>query len=122
MAFWHDARKSKDPKRQYRWVLTNDHIPSYTLKSVSKPSFSVTQTEHQFLNHSYHYPGRLQWNTVSMTLVDVQMSCAWLESRMSSSTSGATVPPGLAMGDTVIQTRPSLYFISRIIQTKYSII
>ena len=70
MAFWHDARKSKDPKRQYRWVLTNDHIPSYTLKSVSKPSFTVTQSEHQFLNHTYYYPGRMQWNTVSMTLVD----------------------------------------------------
>lgn len=70
MAFWHDGQRSRDPKRNYRWVLYNDNIEAYTLKTVSKPSFSVTPTEHSFLNHKYYYPGRVEWNSVSMTLVD----------------------------------------------------
>ena len=69
MSFWHDST-GRDPKRQYRWILVNDHIPLYTLKSVSKPSFSVTQAEHRFLNHTYYYPGRVEWQTITMSLAD----------------------------------------------------
>ena len=69
MSFWHDST-GRDPKRQYRWVLSNDHIPLYTLKSVSKPSFSVSAAEHKFLNHTYYYPGRVEWNPISMALAD----------------------------------------------------
>lgn len=67
--FWHDGSRN-DPKRQYRWVLYNANIPLYTLKTVSKPSFSVSQSEHKFLNHTYYYPGRVEWNSISMSLAD----------------------------------------------------
>ena len=40
------------------------------MKSVSKPSFSISETSHRFLNHTYFYPGRVEWNTCDITLVD----------------------------------------------------
>jgi hypothetical protein len=67
--FWNSGT-AKDPKRGYRWVLTTDNIPLYTLKKVSKPSFAVTETAHKYLNHTYYYPGRVEWNTVALTLAD----------------------------------------------------
>ena len=45
-------------------------IPAYLLKKVSKPSFTISETPHKYLNHTFYYPGRVEWNTVSMTLAD----------------------------------------------------
>lgn len=69
MAFWSDAQGG-EPKRAYRWILDVDGIQAYTIKKVSKPSFSISESEHQFINHTYYYPGRVSWNTISFTLVD----------------------------------------------------
>ena len=69
--FWSDANVGRrDPKRQFRWVLMNDNIPMYTLKKVSKPSFTVQESTHKYINHTFYYPGRVEWNTISMTLAD----------------------------------------------------
>ena len=71
MAFWSDASPgSRDPKRQFRWILVNDNIPVYTLKKVGKPSFTVQESTHKYINHTFYYPGRVEWNTISMTLAD----------------------------------------------------
>ena len=67
--FWSDGT-AKDPKRAYRWVLLNGNIPVYTLKKVAKPSFTVTEAAHKYLNHTFYYPGRVEWATVAMTLAD----------------------------------------------------
>tara|TARA_R100000152_G_C6709059_1_gene137006 strand:+ start:219 stop:788 length:570 start_codon:yes stop_codon:yes gene_type:complete len=70
-SFWSDASEGvKDPKRQFRWILVNDHIPVYTLKKVSKPSFTVQESTHKYINHTFYYPGRVEWNTISLTLAD----------------------------------------------------
>ena len=69
MAFWSDSTQ-QDPKRQYRWIMFIASIPAYVLKKVDKPSFTVTETEHKYLNHTYYYPGRVQWNTINLTLAD----------------------------------------------------
>lgn len=69
MAFWSDA-SATEPKRAYRWILDVNGIDAYTIKKVSKPSFTVTESSHQFLNHTYYYPGRVEWSTISFTLVD----------------------------------------------------
>ena len=69
--FWSDASAGvRDPKRQFRWVLMNDHIPMYTLKKVAKPSFTVQESTHKYINHTFYYPGRVEWNTIAMTLAD----------------------------------------------------
>ena len=68
MAFWSDV--NTEPKRAYRWVLYLGGIPQWMCKKVSKPSFTVSETEHVYLNHKFWYPGRVEWNTVSVTLAD----------------------------------------------------
>ena len=71
MGFWSDASPGvRDPKRQFRWILVNDNIPVYTLKKVGKPSFTVQESTHKYINHTFYYPGRVEWNTISMTLAD----------------------------------------------------
>jgi hypothetical protein len=71
MAFWSIANA---PIRQFRFLISNtsDEAESvwYWAKSVSKPSFEISSTEHQLLNHKFKYPGILSWNDITMTLVD----------------------------------------------------
>ena len=61
------------PKRGFRFLvqITIDGKDlSYMAKSVDKPSYTVTSTPHKFFNHTFHYPGRVEWNSISLTLVD----------------------------------------------------
>jgi len=39
-------------------------------KKVDRPTFSLTESKHDFLNHSFYWPARAEWSEVSMTLVD----------------------------------------------------
>jgi len=66
--FWSDP--SAEPKRAYRWTVKLGGAAEFIAKKVSKPSFTVTETAHTYLNHKFYYPGRVEWNTVTMTLVD----------------------------------------------------
>lgn len=63
-----------DPKRSFRWLISfgdrSNDIKSWYAKSASKPSYEVGKTTHQYLNHSFHYPGRVEWKEISVTLVD----------------------------------------------------
>ena len=71
MPFWSDASVGvRDPKRQFRWIATIGSIPAFTLKKVTKPSFNVLESQHKFLNHTYYYPGRVEWQEISVTLAD----------------------------------------------------
>lgn len=67
-SFWSDSKV--EPKRAYRWLLLLGGIPQWMCKKVSKPSFAVSETEHTYLNHKFYYPGRVEWNTVTVTLAD----------------------------------------------------
>ena len=67
-SFWSDS--GVEPKRAYRWILLLGGIPQWMCKKVSKPSFAVSETEHTYLNHKFYYPGRVEWNTVTVTLAD----------------------------------------------------
>ena len=67
-SFWSDA--SLEPKRAYRFrVLFNDNS-AYTIKKVKNPAVTITQTPHKFLNHTFHYPGRAEWDELDVTFVD----------------------------------------------------
>ena len=69
MAFF--ASQTSDPKRGFRCLLSIGGIPAYTIKTVSKPGVTVSTIEHQFLNHTFRYPGRTTWDSpISVTLVD----------------------------------------------------
>ena len=70
--FWTDS--TAEPKRAYRWTVLlgtdRNNLAHFVAKKVTKPSFTVTETAHSYLNHKFYYPGRLEWNTVTLTLAD----------------------------------------------------
>lgn len=73
MGFWTDARMSKDPKRKYRFMVILGNMPNgatWFAKRVVKPSPTITEEAHSYLNHKFYYPGRVEWNEVQVTLVD----------------------------------------------------
>jgi hypothetical protein len=73
MAFWSDVNSnSVDPKRNFRFKVTITSIDGsiWYAKTCDKPSFTIETTEHQYLNHTFYYPGAVKWQTVSMQLVD----------------------------------------------------
>jgi len=81
MPFWSDNfaenTELKDPKRQFRFKVEFTGISApqggsllWYAKSVNKPSFTVATSEHQYLNHTFYYPGTVTWDPISMTLVD----------------------------------------------------
>jgi hypothetical protein len=38
--------------------------------AIDRPSYTISENPHQFFNHTFYYPGRITWNTISLTLVD----------------------------------------------------
>jgi hypothetical protein len=83
MSFWQDGKNLK-PKRAYRFIMSVNgqgtdangqqiatSIPEFLVSKVGKPNFKVTSKEHNFLNHSFHYPGKLTWEPIKLTIVDV---------------------------------------------------
>ena len=68
MAFWSD--KIVEPKRKFRWLLSINGIPYWTIKKVNRPSYEIAEAEHKFINHTFYFPGRVTYNTVSFTIVD----------------------------------------------------
>jgi len=71
MAFWSDTNKGvPEPKRNYRWLLYLGGVPQWVCKKVTKPSYTLTESQHTYINHNFWYPGKVEWNTVSVTLTD----------------------------------------------------
>ena len=66
--FWSSA--TTEPKRKYRFKLDIGQLASFTITKVTRPSFNVTETPHTFFNHTFYYPGKIEWQTISFTLVD----------------------------------------------------
>tara|TARA_Y100000310_G_scaffold87077_1_gene83960 strand:+ start:5777 stop:6337 length:561 start_codon:yes stop_codon:yes gene_type:complete len=71
MGFW---TQRTDPKRKFNFEVSitgqGGVIKNYFAKTVTKPSFTVNAAEHNYLNHTFYYPGRVTWNDVSITFVD----------------------------------------------------
>ena len=77
MAFWNLA--TSEPKRQHRFLLRLPELASaadeftyteYLARSVTKPSYTVSETPHKFLGNTYYYPGIVEWNTIQATIVN----------------------------------------------------
>ena len=75
MSFW--SENNVEPKRNYRFLVTFNGITQnfsdgvvWFAKNVTVPSFNVTSVTHDFLDNKYYYPGRVEWQTISLTLVD----------------------------------------------------
>jgi hypothetical protein len=74
MAFWGNI--NSQPKRQHRFALTfgsrssQNQLPQWIVSTVTRPSMNLEITEHQYLNHTFKFPGRAKWNNVSITMKD----------------------------------------------------
>ena len=66
--FW--TEKIAEPKRKFRWLLYFSGAPQFIIKSVTKPSLQIGNTSHQFLQHTFNFPGRVTWQDINITLVD----------------------------------------------------
>ena len=71
MPFWSSGKV--EPKRQFRFLVTlagMEQGATWYATSVTKPSVTIGKTPHSFLNHTFHYPGKVTWDPVTVTLVD----------------------------------------------------
>ena len=72
--FWSSA--NVEPKRKFKFLVrltpadTNLDIPSFVVKKVDKPGFTISETKHTFLGHNFFFPGKLEWKEINMTIVD----------------------------------------------------
>ena len=77
MAFW--SQTNSTPKRNYKFKISlvgmstvNQAYPDviWFAKTVTLPSFDVSNAEVHHFDNRYYFPGRVTWNPVSMTLTD----------------------------------------------------
>ena len=78
--FWSEKSSNIiEPKRKYRFlveILAFLDKPDVTTsvvwfaKSATIPSYTVTSVTHKFLDNQYHFPGHVEWNEVSVKMVD----------------------------------------------------
>ena len=99
--FWTDSLNGKgipdnrDPKRQYRFTVSLNNYESaaqWYAKSVTKPSITISETSHTYLNHKFYYPGRVDWGEVSCVLVDPVSPDAVAETMAILEASGYVIP------------------------------
>jgi hypothetical protein len=88
MSFWAENYGQVDssgnptatnPKRDFRFKIEFQNMAALTsygtnglwyAKTSDKPSFSLGEATHAFLNHTFKFPGRVTWNDVTITMVD----------------------------------------------------
>lgn len=77
MTFW--TSPLSEPKREHRFILRLPDLTDvdqefayaeYLARSVTKPSYTVSNTSHKFLGNTYYYPGIVEWGTVQAEIVN----------------------------------------------------
>jgi hypothetical protein len=68
--FWDNP--SVEPKRNFRFLvqISNFDNVQWLVKTVDKPKFELSSVPHQYINHTFNYPGRVTWQPINLTLVD----------------------------------------------------
>jgi hypothetical protein len=73
--FWSSA--NVEPKRKFKFLVQFNpldaatfDIPSFVVKKVDKPGFSITETKHTFMGHNFFFPGKVEWKEISLSIVD----------------------------------------------------
>ena len=98
--FWTSQKTAgdNDPKRGFRFRVQFDGLVTgpvvWFAKKVTKPSFSITEAKHSFLNHSFYYPGRVEWQELTMTLVDPVSPGAIAQTNAMIQAAGYVIPTG----------------------------
>jgi hypothetical protein len=74
--FWGQA--NAEPKRQFRFELSftqrngnqKGDIPVWSVKTATKPVAEISTIPHQYIDHTFNFPGRVTWQPITVTLVD----------------------------------------------------
>ena len=68
--FW-TASPNRDPKRAFRFkVEIGDSGTIWYAKTAQRPTVSFAETSHNFMNHTYYWPGKAEWSEISVTFID----------------------------------------------------
>jgi hypothetical protein len=104
--FWTNANTS--PKRSYRFTLSMGAIGeenTWLVTQVKKPSATIGEVSHKYLNHTFYYPGRVEWDTCNVTLVDpVSPNAAGLMAA-ALKTAGYTIPGNETVTDAITKKK-----------------
>jgi len=77
--FWSEKSNIIEPKRKYRFtveIIAFGDLPDsstsviWYAKSATIPSYTVTSVTHKFMDNQYHFPGHVEWNEISVKMVD----------------------------------------------------
>ena len=101
--FWSSA--AQEPKRSHRF-LVDFTLPSGTstqiyARTFQKPAYTIGVTEHQFLDKTFYYPGRVSWNEIQMQFVNSLDPDMDLELQTVLLLSGYQLPDDVATGGSV---------------------
>jgi len=73
MAFW-SGTENNEPRRNFKFLLRvgigQEQIDTWVVKGVNLPTITVGESTHHFLNHRFYFPGTIEYNTISFTVVD----------------------------------------------------
>tara|TARA_R110000824_G_scaffold103901_2_gene246663 strand:- start:4193 stop:4777 length:585 start_codon:yes stop_codon:yes gene_type:complete len=60
------------PKRKFRFLVVFPKLTNLTFmaKAAAKPSYDMSPSEHNVLNHVFKFPGIVKWEDVDITLID----------------------------------------------------
>ena len=68
--FW-TASPNRDPKRAFRFkVEIGESGTIWYAKTANRPSVTFAETTHNFMNHTYYWPGKASWNEVTVSFID----------------------------------------------------
>lgn len=73
ISFWNDPQ-TLEPKRDINFLLSvrglTEGIENYLVQKVKKPGFELGVIDVHFLNHIFHYPGKVKWDEVTLEIID----------------------------------------------------
>jgi hypothetical protein len=104
--FW--TNPSTSPKRAFRFTCTIGALGeenTWLVTTVKKPNITVSEVSHKYLNHTFWYPGRVEWDTCSVTLVDpISPNAAGLTARLIEN-SGYVLPGNGTITDSITKNK-----------------
>ena len=60
-----------EPKREHKFILELQNIKAYFITDVTIPKATINDSaKHNFLSHTFKFPGKLTWSDSTFTLVD----------------------------------------------------
>ena len=76
MPFWNQS--NFDPKRQFKFKVVFDSVKAgvsptqyYLAQMADRPKWTVSDgTKIEFLDKTFHYPGKVTWEPVTITFID----------------------------------------------------